>query len=64
MRILNLDNRVIDLALEGKLTEGHCRSLVSVDDPGLNFRNRIAFLVVLYLAQFRLSEFFQSLLLV
>lgn len=33
VRLLNLDPRVIDLALEGKLTEGHCRSLVVVDDP-------------------------------
>ena len=24
VRILNLDERVINLALEGKLTEGHC----------------------------------------
>lgn len=33
IRILNLDERVINLALEGKLSEGHCRSLMSVDDP-------------------------------
>ena len=33
VRILNLDQRVIDLALEGKLTEGHCKSLMSIDDP-------------------------------
>ncbi|MFR6022422.1 MAG: ParB/RepB/Spo0J family partition protein [Clostridia bacterium] len=26
VRILNLDERVIQLALEGKLTEGHCKS--------------------------------------
>ena len=32
MRILNLDERVIDLALEGKLTEGHCKALLAVDD--------------------------------
>ena len=38
IRILNLDNRVIDLALEGKLTEGHCRSLVSVDDPEKQYK--------------------------
>ncbi len=28
VRILNLDQRVIELALEGKLTEGHCKSLM------------------------------------
>ena len=33
LRILNLDDRVINLALEGKLTEGHCRSLLSFEDP-------------------------------
>ena len=32
VRILNLDERVIILALEGKLTEGHCKSLMSIDD--------------------------------
>ena len=33
VRLLNLDERVINLALEGKLTEGHCRSLMAVNDP-------------------------------
>ncbi len=33
VRILNLDERVLNLALEGKLTEGHCKSLMSVDNP-------------------------------
>ncbi len=32
MRILNLDERVIDLVLKGNLTEGHCRSLLSIED--------------------------------
>ena len=31
VRILNLDQKVIDLALEGKLTEGHCRTLVGIE---------------------------------
>ncbi len=31
LRILNLDKRVIELALEGKLTEGHCRSLLAFE---------------------------------
>ncbi|MCI8345160.1 MAG: ParB/RepB/Spo0J family partition protein [Clostridia bacterium] len=31
LRILNLDQRVIELALEGKLSEGHCRSLLAFD---------------------------------
>ena len=33
LRILNLDDRVIDLALQGSLTEGHCRTLLGYDDP-------------------------------
>lgn len=32
VRILNLDERVIQLALEGKLTEGHCKSLLAIQD--------------------------------
>lgn len=33
LRILNLDKRVIELAMEGKLTEGHCRSLLAIENP-------------------------------
>lgn len=33
VRILNLDPRVIKLAEEGKITEGHCRSLMVIQDP-------------------------------
>ncbi len=33
VRILNLDERVLNLALEGKLTEGHCKSLLSIENP-------------------------------
>lgn len=32
VRILNLDERVIELASEGKLTEGHCKTLMSIED--------------------------------
>ena len=32
VRILNLDPRVIKLAEEGKITEGHCRSLMAIQD--------------------------------
>ena len=32
VRILNLDERVINLALEGKLTEGHCKALMAITD--------------------------------
>ncbi len=33
LRLLNLDERVMKLAIEGKLTEGHCRSLLSIEEP-------------------------------
>ena len=33
VRILNLDERVIELAKDGKITEGHCRSLLAINDP-------------------------------
>lgn len=38
VRILNLDPRVIELAQEGKLTEGHCRNLVVIEDPERQYK--------------------------
>jgi len=32
VRILNLDERVIEMALQGKLSEGHCKSLMGIED--------------------------------
>ncbi len=32
IRILNLDSRVLDMVRAGKLTEGHCRALLSIPD--------------------------------
>jgi len=32
VRVLNLDQRVIDLVSEGKLTEGHCKALLAIED--------------------------------
>ncbi len=32
VRILNLDKRVLELAKEGKLTEGHCRALLAIEN--------------------------------
>jgi ParB family chromosome partitioning protein len=37
VRILNLDERVIELALQGKLTEGHCKALMSITDGDKQF---------------------------
>ena len=33
LRILNLSPKVLDLAREGKITEGHARSLLTISDP-------------------------------
>jgi ParB family chromosome partitioning protein len=37
VRILNLDDRVIELALQGKLTEGHCKALMAITDGDKQF---------------------------
>ena len=38
VRILNLDPRVIELAQDGKLTEGHCRNLVMIEDRDKQYK--------------------------
>ena len=38
IRILRLDPRVIKLAENGKLTEGHCRNLVVIEDPERQYK--------------------------
>ena len=38
LRILNLDERVIDLALAGKLTEGHCKALLGYEEPDKQYK--------------------------
>ena len=37
VRILNLDERVINLALEGKLTEGHCKALLAIENKDVQY---------------------------
>ena len=32
VRILNLDERVLELVKQGKLTEGHCKALLAIED--------------------------------
>lgn len=41
VRILNLDPRVIELVMAGKLTEGHCKALLSIDDPEKQYNSAI-----------------------
>lgn len=38
IRVLNLDERVLDFVKEGKLTEGHCKALLAVQDPDEQYR--------------------------
>lgn len=33
VRVLNLEPRVLEMAKEGKLTEGHCKALLAITDP-------------------------------
>ena len=33
IRVLNLEPRVLELAKQGKLTEGHCKGLLAITDP-------------------------------
>lgn len=33
VRVLNLEPRVLEFAKQGKLTEGHCKALLSITDP-------------------------------
>ena len=37
IRILNLDERVIELALQGKLSEGHCKALMAIEDKNKQY---------------------------
>ena len=38
VRLLNLDPRVIELTIQGKITEGHARSLLCFDDPEQQYK--------------------------
>lgn len=38
LRILNLDERVLNLAEEGKLTEGHCKAILGIDDAEKQYK--------------------------
>ena len=41
VRILNLSPKVIELVKEGKLTEGHCKALLAVEDPEKQYQAAI-----------------------
>lgn len=42
MRILNLDSRVKDLAMQGKLSEGHCKSLLTIENPEVQYKTALS----------------------
>ena len=41
VRILNLEPRVLEFAKEGKLTEGHCKSLLSITDQDRQYKTAV-----------------------
>ena len=41
VRLLNLDERVMELALKGKLTEAHCKVLLSIDDNDKQYQTAL-----------------------
>lgn len=41
VRILNLEPRVLEFAKQGKLTEGHCKSLLSITDLEKQYRTAV-----------------------
>ncbi len=41
VRILNLAPSVIDLVKEGKLTEGHCKALLAIEDPEKQYQTAV-----------------------
>ena len=44
LRILNLDERIIELAEKNKLTEGHCKALLAVKDPEKQYEMAMYFI--------------------
>ena len=41
IRVLNLDSRVLELVKQKKLTEGHCKALLGIDDPEKQYKAAI-----------------------
>lgn len=44
VRILNLEPRVLEMAKEGKLSEGHCKALLAITDPEKQYRTAVQML--------------------
>ncbi len=41
VRVLNLEPRVLEMAKEGKITEGHCKALLAITDPEKQYQTAI-----------------------
>ena len=41
VRVLNLEPRVLEMAKEGKITEGHCKALLAITDPEAQYQTAI-----------------------
>ena len=41
VRVLNLDSRVLEMTKEGKLTEGHCKALLSITDLDKQYQTAV-----------------------
>lgn len=44
VRVLNLDPRVLEMAKQGKLTEGHCKALLAITEPEKQYQTAIQML--------------------
>ena len=44
IRILNLEPRVLEMAKEGKITEGHCKALLAITDPEKQYLSAVQML--------------------
>lgn len=44
VRVLNLEPRVLEMAKEGKITEGHCKALLAITDPEKQYQAAIQML--------------------
>lgn len=44
VRVLNLEPRVLEMAKEGKITEGHCKALLAITDPERQYQTAVQML--------------------
>lgn len=44
VRVLNLEPRVLEMAKEGKISEGYCKALLAITDPEKQYQTAIQML--------------------